>query len=397
MLNNHTSMREQNIKNILSEIINCPEISRAEISKNTKLNKATVSEIVRQLIEEHYVIETGIGNSSSVGGRKPILLKINKKAGISLSFDIRFDRLSYMTSYLDGQVISVISESRVINKNNVIEIILDIVNQVKNEVIQTPYGIFGISIAIHGIISNNDIIFTPHYDIDKIDLARELEDKLKIPIFIENEANLVALAEASLDNTHKDLVACSMHTGVGAGIIIDEKLYKGFEGRSGEIGHTTLYPNGLECPCGNTGCVEQYCSEIAVLSFYREAKSDNELVLTDLVTDYQNNDEIAISIIEEFSKNLSISMINLMGMYGPEIIYINSSLVNQIPSIIDDVRSHLQSTIYNRVPIELSKIYDYASLFGATVMNIQFFLGIEAIKVPDHHSTKLYNMDVITQ
>lgn len=392
MIISHSSMREQNEHLVLSEIINQPEISRAEISKNTNLNKATVSEIVRKLIESQLVIETGIGDSSTSGGRKPILLKINKKAGISLSFDIRFDKISYLASFLDGETFQLSSEYMEINKDNIVSIIESIVSKFQNSVEPTPYGIIGIAISIHGIISDNKIIFTPYYDLDKIDLAEELQEKLNLPVYIENEANLTALAQASTDTIHKNIIACSIHTGVGAGIIIDERLYRGFEGRSGEIGHTTLYPNGLKCPCGNYGCLEQYCSETSVLRFFREEKRDNDLTINDLINSYNNDDRSARKIINDFSRNLSIGLISLMGLYGPEIIYISSSLISKMPSIIDLVNDHLENTIYKNVPIEVSIIANNASLFGATVMNIQNFLKIEALKLETPPSFQLMNV-----
>lgn len=389
MINSHTTMREKNVHMVLSEIINNPEISRAEISKNTQLNKATISEIVRELIDTQYVVETGIGRSSAAGGRKPILLKINKKAGISLSFDIRYDNLTYMVNYLNGQIIKEYSKTVEINKDNIVDLIRTVVKQVKDDVIKTPYGIIGITIAIHGITSENKILFTPSYDLDKIDLAQQLIEKLKIPVYIENEANLAALAEASMDNTHENLITCSIHTGVGAGIIINEKLYRGFEGRSGEIGHTTLYPDGLKCACGNFGCIEQYCSQKAVLKFYREQKDDEDLTIVDLVKGFNKDEAVAVKIIEDFAKNLGIGLSSLMGMYGPEIVYISSLLINRLPIIIDLIEKQLENTMYNKVPIALSKFYNQPSLFGATVMNIQKFLEVDAIKVSDQYKGEL--------
>lgn len=379
MPNNHTSMRERNNHTVLSQIINYPEISRAEISKKSGLNKATVSEIVRNLINDQYVLETGIGESSEAGGRKPILLKINKKAAISFSFDVRFDQISYMTSYLNGETINTESIEMNINSSNIVSIINNIVMNFKKSIDQVPFGIMGIAIAIHGITSENEIIFAPYYDLAKIDLAEKIEQELNIPVYLENEANLATLAEASLDSKHDNLITCSIHTGVGAGIMINQKLYRGFEGRSGEIGHTTLYPRGIQCPCGNQGCLEQYCSHNALLYFYREAKQNQNLTLSDLVKDFQNGEMTAIKIVKEYAKNLSIGMINLMGTYGPEIIYINSQITREIPKIIEWVQDFLSDTIYKRVPIEQSKIAENASLFGATVLNIQNFLEVETV------------------
>ncbi|SHE27111.1 Sugar kinase of the NBD/HSP70 family, may contain an N-terminal HTH domain [Atopostipes suicloacalis DSM 15692] len=377
MLRNFSSMREQNTHAILSQIINHPEISRAEISKQTNLNKASVSEIVRNLIDEQYVVETGIGKSSTAGGRKPILLKINKKAGFSFSFDVRYDRLSYMVTYLNGEVLTFESVDMNIDQSNIVSVVENIIRNFQQSMENSPFGIIGIAIAIHGVVSKNKIIFTPYYDLSQIDLANELEKRLHLPIYLENEANLTALAEASMDATHKNLISVSIHTGVGAGIIIEEKLYHGFEGRSGEIGHTTLYPDGIACPCGNKGCLEQYCSQSSVLNAYRNAMENELLTVDNLIMDYKNGENIAVKIIEDFAKNLSIGMTNLMGTYGPEIIYINNKIIKDIPSIIVKIREHLDQTMYKKIPVEISQVAQQASLYGATAMNIQNFLGVK--------------------
>lgn len=377
MLRNFSSMREQNTHAILSQIINHPEISRAEISKQTNLNKASVSEIVRNLIDEQYVVETGIGKSSTAGGRKPILLKINKKAGFSFSFDVRYDKLSYMVTYLNGEVVASESVDMNIDQSNIVSVVENIIRNFQQTMEKSPFGIIGITIAIHGVVSKNKIIFTPYYDLSQIDLANELEKRLHIPIYLENEANLTALAEASMDSTHKNLISVSIHTGVGAGIIIEEKLYHGFEGRSGEIGHTTLYPDGIACPCGNKGCLEQYCSQSSVLNAYRKVMNNELLTIDNLIMDYKNGENIAVNIIDEFAKNLSIGITNLMGTYGPEIIYINNKLIKDIPSIIVKIREHLNQTMYNKIPVEISQVAKQASLYGATAMNIKNFLGVK--------------------
>ena len=377
MLRNFSSMREQNTHAILSQIINHPEISRAEISKQTHLNKASVSEIVRNLIDEQYVVETGIGKSSTAGGRKPILLKINKKAGYSFSFDVRYDKLSYMVTYLNGEVFISESVDMNIDQSNIVSVVENIVRNFQQTMENSPFGIIGIAIAIHGVVSDNKIIFTPYYDLSQLDLASELEKRLQLPIYLENEANLTALAEASMDATHKNLVSVSIHTGVGAGIIIEEKLYHGFEGRSGEIGHTTLYPDGIPCPCGNKGCLEQYCSQSSVLNTYRNTMKNERLTIDNLIIDYQNGERIAVEIINEFAKNLSIGLTNLMGTYGPEVIYINNKIIKEIPTIIEKIHEHLDHTLYKNIPVEISQVAQQASLYGATAMNIQNFLGVK--------------------
>lgn len=377
----HATLNNSYKNTILSLIMNHPEISRTEIAVQSGLNKATVSKNVRELIDDSYIIESGIGSSSDTGGRKPILLKINKRAGIAFSFDVRFDQISYMACYLNGEIIETKSIRSPISRSNIVFIIEEIVRGFNFNFDKFPFGIIGITVAIHGIVLDNTISYTPYYDLAQMELSQELEDKLKIPIYLENEANLAALAESTLDSSHKNLVTCSIHTGVGAGIIIDKKLYRGNNGRSGEIGHTTLYPNGRPCPCGNRGCFEQYCSENALLFFYREATQNSNLGLDDLTHAFYRNHKLAERIIQEYAKNLSLGLTSIIGNYGPGIIYINSQVTQEIPVIIDWIEEHLSHTIYNNVPIRQAQSSSNATLFGGCVTSIQRFLNVDQMNI----------------
>lgn len=373
------NIRENNTLLVLTEITNNPGISRAMISEVTGLNKATISEIVRKLIEDNYVIETGSGKSTSSGGRKPILLTINNKAGISVSFDVRYDCLSYLITYLDGEKIEYVTKDIELNMENVVDIIADIVDETKVAYSKIPFGVIGVTISIHGIVNNNAIEFTPYFDIDKLALVEILEERLDLPVYIENEANLTALAESAFDSVHNNLISLSAHTGIGAGIILDGKLYRGYRGRSGEIGHTILHPDGLACPCGNKGCLEQYCSPKVILKDFQATKSNRDLTLKDLATAYYQNDTDAIELVRKFVEDFGIGLMNVIGNYDPEIIYINSEIVEEMPELIDRLNHFLSLTIYKKVQLKRSMLGNKASLYGATVMNLKEFLRVDNV------------------
>lgn len=374
------SIRENNSILVLSEIINQPHVSRAMISELTGLNKATVSEIVRRLIDDNYVIEIGPGKSTSSGGRRPIQLTVNKKAGVSISFEVRYDRISYLITYLDGQKIDYTIEEKEINKDNLVDFIAEVVEEVKESIGDIPFGIIGVTISIHGIVHENTIEFTPYFDLDQIDLVALLNERLDLPIYIENEANLSALAEAAFDNEHKSLISFSAHTGIGAGIILDGKLHRGNKGRSGEVGHTVLYPNGTSCPCGNQGCLEQYCSTKAVVRKFQILKGNPALTFEDLIISYHQKDSSTLNMILQFAKDFGIGLMNVIGNYDPEVVYINSELLEEIPELISLLQHYLSMTIYKNVPLKQSILGKKASLYGATVMNLQEFLHVENVE-----------------
>ena len=122
-MDNKFNIRKFNIVEILNLLFKKPNISRIDISKLINLNKASVSEIVSLLVEKNLVSEIGTGSSSSSGGRKPILLKINEKAGCSLGIDLGIDYVSFLLTDLNRNVLFYDYYEEIINKNNVIEII----------------------------------------------------------------------------------------------------------------------------------------------------------------------------------------------------------------------------------------------------------------------------------
>lgn len=370
------SLRENNEQLVLATLIEQPSISRAQISKLIGLNKATVSDIANKLIEKQYIIEIGNGDSTTSGGRKPILLQINKQAGLTLNIDLGYDYVSYLVTYLNGEVVEKETIPVLVNQTNCVELIQQTLLKATNLAEVTSYGIVSISIAIHGIVFDKQILFTPYYDLDQINLVDQLSQQIDIPIYIENEANLAALAEKTFSTAVANLVTISIHSGVGAGVVINNELYHGRNGRSGEIGHTTLYPLGKDCPCGNKGCLEQYSSQRAVLASLQKLKNDATLSLADLISFYKSGDTETSQLIEEFAFHISIGINNVIASYGPEKVYLNSTLVNEIPSLLSLIRKNIVSSFSLKTPIENSTLAEEAILLGGAGLSIQQFFHL---------------------
>ena len=379
MITDRYTLRENNEQLVLATLIEEKSISRAQISKMTGLNKASVSDIANKLIDNQFIHEVGSGESTTSGGRKPILLQLNKFSGLTLTIDLGYDYVSYLVTYLNGEVLKKETLSIQVDKSSCLEVIQHIYQEQRATAEESPYGITSLSIAVHGIVSDNRIIFTPYYDLDEIDLYGILSEKLSIPIHIENEANLSALAEKTFSTAVSNLVSISVHSGVGAGIIVNNELYHGRDGRSGEIGHTILYPNGKKCPCGNHGCLEQYSSQKAILAAFQEAKKDDQLTLYDLITAYSTSDTIANELIKNFALYLSIGINNVIASYGPEKIYLHSTLVTEIPELLPLIKQNILSSFSVPVPIESSTLKESGILLGGAALSIQEFFHLSSL------------------
>ena len=150
-----------------------------------------------------------------------------------------------------------------------------------------PYNLVGISLGIHGLVQDNQVSFAPYYDLSKINLAHELESYFDVPVYLENEANLSVIGEKTFQYDYKNIANISIHSGIGLGIIINDELYTGYNGRAGEFGHTIVEIGGRTCPCGNNGCLEQYVSEQALMKELAQRKELEEVTFDDFQDMYQ--------------------------------------------------------------------------------------------------------------
>ena len=372
---NNENARTENIKKVISTLIAGETLSRADIAKKFSLNKATISDIIDKLIKDNLIKEVGLGYSKPTGGRKPILLQINKQAGIIFSFEFQYNKYRFMATYLDGELITKTTTNTEVNKNNVIKIVQNTVQDFLTNPKYNGYKVFGIGIAVHGIVESNKVVFAPYYDIYETDIADEVEKLLEIPVIIENEANLCAIFESTVNSLYRNLIAINISSGIGSGIVLDYHLYKGILGDAGEAGHTTLYPNGKKCRCGKSGCFEQYCSKQALLKEYSSLKGMSSPSLQALKQDYIDKDAEVLALIEAYKNNLIVGLGNIVTLFSPEILILKSDIFIEFPDIFADVKNSL--TQYNKnVQVSLTNWKEYSTLFGAIILVLQNYFDI---------------------
>ena len=386
-------IREMNEKLVLKTIIQEGTISRADIAKQLNLNKTSVSSIVSDLIEKDLTMETGSGESS--GGRKPILVMFNHRAGYSLSFDIGPDYISSLLTYLDGSFVSDSYTSTSngsnypISSDDLYGVIKGYIEKYLHQIPKSTYGITGICIGLHGIVNENKLVFSPFYSLDCHKLKEELESSFNIPILLENEANLAALGEQKLEPNALNLVSLSVKYGVGAGVILNGELYTGSDGHAGEVGHLITAMNGRQCPCGNHGCLEQYASEYNILQAYKEYSNLESVNFMRLKQDYFQNKPMAQTVMSQFIQYMVIAVNNLITTFNPEIIIINSRITNQIEGIVDQIKNQLLYKGQGNIIINASKLDRQATLLGGAHLNNVRFLGLGYVDLdePMNHAS----------
>lgn len=244
--------------------------------------------------------------------------------------------------------------------------------------IMKEYYISGIGIGAPGTIRNGKINAV-NLPFKNLDLKAEVEKRLNIPVKVSNDANCAALGEAicGSGNAVKNLVMISLGTGIGGGIIINNKIYEGM-GSAGEIGHFSIDMNGRECPCGMKGCFEQYASASALISSAEAAAVQNtDSILYRLYSDNGNklNGKLffkaiaggcaaAESVLGEYVKYLAVGLSGIINIFDPDMIVLSGGITNAGDMLL----SPLKTAIKSETEIAVSRLKGDAGTIGAALL-----------------------------
>lgn len=365
-----------NEKRVLREIYNHHNISRTQISKNLEINKATISSILNKLKIKSLVREVGEGDSTKSGGRKPILLKVNHLYGYFVSLDLTYSSVDIMYNYFDGNIIKHQSYELPDDKASSILKVLKENIDISNKY-ETLNGLLGVSVSIHGVVDNEqNITYLPFHDTEDICLSQEIKKFANAPVVIENEANLSALYEHNFNrnNAHKNLISLSIHKGIGAGLIINDQLYRGENGEAGEIGKTLM--SKMVDNIETFHKVEDIFSQEALLQNI-SMQMNERITLKELIKYYNDKNPIVIEEMKQFISKIAVLIHNLNIQFNPSAIYINCPLFNEMPTILEEIKNEFKRYDHNDVQIQLTSNVQFATLLGGTLSIMQKILKID--------------------
>src|SRR5258705_13933943 len=188
--------------------------------------------------------------------------------------------------------------------------------------------VFAASIMVPGTVDKDNAVVAqvPNlHCLDNFGLKAALQERLGWPVVLENDANAAAMGETWLGAARgcRTVICVTLGTGVGGGIILDGKLWRGAHGSAGEIGHTTVDPfGGLKCKCGNTGCLELFASATAIARMtnaqrpeFPNTRLPREDLTAEMVYDAgKAGDELALSVFRQFGMYLGIGLANLINL-----------------------------------------------------------------------------------
>ncbi|WP_144554733.1 ROK family transcriptional regulator [Bacillus sp. X1(2014)] len=381
---------------IIREIVKEGMISRADLSKATNLTRATISAQVADLLEEGLIIETHLEHYSV--GRKPIMLSLNGQAGYALGIDLDYGQASFtLTDLLGCPVSSNIIKISSVDYTEIFHLLVDQIEKYKANFIDSRYGIVGIVIAIHGLVAKDEVIhYIPKLNWHNIHLKSDLEREFDIPIHLENNANLSSFAERVYVHHETDNLLCAtLYSGIGLGMMMNDDFFRGHEGYAGEIGHMIVVPGGKPCNCGNKGCWEKYASESSIFEYLSEKRKINNLSYEHIQKWLDEGDEEVHDLMQQFIFYLSIGLNNMINMYNPDVLVLDSELLRMYPDSLEKISKNLNSSISHYRELMISSIGNKSCVLGACALAIKHFLDVPMLNLSFDFETNKFENAII--
>lgn len=375
---NHSKIKETNRKKIIKLLLEKNEITKLDISRELDISITTVSTNISELKEEGIVED--VRSLESTGGRKAMSIKLNENCRYSLGVALTPTHVKISLINLKKHEIESI---RVKHNNENIEYIVFVAKE-NIENILDKYNInieelLGIGISIPGTVDSEKGIIKYCYLLGVKDFnIKERFEYLNIPIHVDNEANLSAYYEyLNKKDVLDNLLYVSITDGLGLGIIIDGKIYRGSNNASGEMGHIKISINGKECKCGARGCLEVYASKNSILEAFNEISSYKISDIEEFETFYNKNDKNAEKVLQEYLNILGIGISNLTMLLDPNSVVLGGDINNLLKDQIDILKGTVYKdnlfTSESNCKISVTNFKE-SYLLGAAMLPIEEFL-----------------------
>lgn len=315
-------------------------VSRADIARFSGLTPPTVTNITNKLLDAGIIIDYMIGASS--GGRRPLLLKVNPDSGQVIIIHIRSFK---MIGYVVDTALQVHFEQTVsirgMEHSTILELIQEVIDNCRKAAAKQPLAI---GVVIRGPVRTQEgiSVFAPNIGWKNVPLKYIIEEKNRIPTFIENDSHVLAYGEYffGVAQDAVNMILLKVGFGIGSGIMFNGSLYRGINGSAGEVGHTVIDVAGPLCSCGNTGCMEAVASETALVNLVAAGIRAGQISrVTDIVKGdllniapediYQAadaGDALSIRMLGQVAGYLGIGIANLVNIFNPELVVIGGGL-----------------------------------------------------------------------
>lgn len=367
------TIRDINRQIVLNYVREREPISRAEIARETELQRSTVSAIVEDLTSEGLIEEIGAGEST--GGRRPTLLRLRTADAIAVGVSITPTRTMIATSDLAGRVID---QAEFLTEPDPEKTLTRVISVLRQFSERNKGSIEAVGVSLPGLVdpSTGNALYIPYFKWRDVPVAELISKAVGLPSVIDNDANSIALAELWFGrpevNHARDFIMVLVAEGVGTGIIFDGQVYRGERGAAGEFGHMIVGTKApVPCSCGNHDCWEAFSSERSAIARYLNLIGQtgvSEMTFNDLVDRALGGEVAANTALVETARFLGIGISNLIVGFSPEAVVVGGKIARAWSLIEPALTETIRHSIRRGLPsarILPSTLGDDPTLRGA--------------------------------
>ncbi len=385
---NNKKMKSINKQNVMNTIRKFGKISRKDLTKRTKLTTGTITNLTDELLKSKLIQEKGSGESE--GGRKPILLELNPRAGYAIGLELNTSQIWCALSDFKGEIIDKLHErvGFIEDRDGVIDSMVACIDEILRRNNVDKAAVFGIGLAVPGPFNDQKgvIVNPPNFrGWHNVPIRDIIEERTGIKTYAEKETQSSVLGEYwfGLGNGYKRIFQANVYEiGIGGGFLVDGNIFHGDRFCSMELGHTVVKIDGRPCICGSRGCLEAQANGLAAVRYARESRSGSgalggldEISLDDVVAGAEAGDAVCVMAIEKCAYYLGVSLMNAIGLLAPDAIVFGGDFMAKSRLLFEKTTEHLNSHPYF---IHAGEVKKFRASFGidagaiggiATVLN----------------------------
>lgn len=382
-------------KRIIALCINEDGYSIADLSKELNTSIPTITKMVGELMEEGFIVD--MGKQGTNGGRRPSIYGLNPSAGYFVGTAIRKESVSIAVTNFKGQTVDYLEELSFTVKNSkdsFKELCATIKNYLNDNGIN-PKEVLAYGFNLTGRVNNETGYCFTYFIGEDQPIGEFLKEELQAEVFVENDSRAMTYGEyiGGVANNEKNMLFINVTWGLGMGMIVDGILSYGKSGFSGEIGHFPFLDNDQICHCGKTGCLETGASGSAIHRIFIEKLNEGrasllsdkyakgeKITLMDILNAVNEEDVLAIEVVEEIGTVLGRALAGLINIFNPELVVIGGEVAKVKEYLLLPVRSAIQKHSLNLVnkdtSIKFSKLGEKAGPIGACMLSRSKLLGL---------------------
>lgn len=374
-----SSLREMNRLRVLEVVRERGAVSRSEIAESTGLARSTVSTLIGEFQRAGLVVEQEEPRSSggAQSGRPPVLWSLDPSAGavLGVQLDHHYVRVAVADLSLgllaegmreidvDHDAVAGVNAAAALSEEVLTEAGVD-----RERLLGAGIGLAGPIDRRSGAVGSSTIL--PGWI--GMNVAAELGARLEVPVHVDNDANLGALSESVLGAGRgaTEMAYLMLSSGIGAGLILGGRLYRGAGGTAGEIGHVVVDENGAMCRCGNRGCLETFVGAAALLDLLRRSHGE-DLTLQDLIALAQRGDPGCRRVLADAGRTVGSVVAALCNQFNPELVVVGGELAAAGEMLMEPLRQavrRLAIPAAANIRVLPGELGERAELFGALAL-----------------------------